>query len=253
MTTLLAAANPKLGRFDPYDLIAKQIDLPPTLINRFDLIFPVKDLPNREKDEKMASFILSSHKNPELVMSEISTELLKKYFVYIRKKIKPKITEEAIDEIKQYYVTMRSMGISEEGGIRSVPITARQLEALVRLSEASAKIKLAKTVTKEDAQKAIELVSHCLDQIARDTETGKIDIDRLSSQITATQRSSISVIKEIINALEEKLQSKIIPIEQVLEAAQQKNLPQEKVEEVLEKLRRSGDIFEPKRGFVQRL
>lgn len=252
-TTLLAAANPKFGRFDPYELIAKQIDLPPTLLNRFDLIFPIKDLPNREKDEKMASFILSSHKEPEIVLSKIPTDLLKKYFGYIRQKIVPKITDEAIDEIKQYYIMMRSMGMNDESGVRSVPITARQLEALVRLSEASAKIKLAKTVTREDAQKAIELVSYCLDQIAKDTETGKFDIDRLSSKITATQRSSISIIKEIISSLEEQMQTKRIPIEQIIEAAREKKIEKEKVEDILEKLRRSGDIFEPERGSVQRL
>ena len=138
--------------------------------------------------------------------------------------------------------------------MRSIPITARQLEALIRLSEASAKIRLSKTVTKKDAQKAIELVDHCLNQIAKDSETGKIDIDRLGgSRITATQRNSLSVMKEIISALEEQLNAKMIPVENIVEAAKEKNIPPEKVEESLEKLRRSGDIFEPKRGFVQRL
>ncbi|MBU0456518.1 MAG: ATP-binding protein [Nanoarchaeota archaeon] len=252
-TTVLAAANPKFGRFDPYDLIANQINLPPTLINRFDLIFPIKDIPNKEKDETVASFILNLHKDPNKGTAEISTDLMKKYFAYIRKKIEPKITEAAIEEIKEYYVSMRNSGTGDESGIKSIPITARQLEALVRLSEASAKIRLSKTVTKKDAQKAIELVDYCLNQIAKDNETGKIDIDRLSSKITATQRSSISIIKDIINSLEEKLNNKTIPIENVIEAAQEKNINQEKVEQTLEKLRRSGDIFEPKRGFIQRL
>jgi len=123
----------------------------------------------------------------------------------------------------------------------------------VRLSEASAKLRFGKEVNKDDAQKAIELVDYCLNQIAKDAETGKIDIDRLSSRITATQRSSISVVKDIIQVLEEQSGNKIIPVEDVIEAAKEKNIQQEKVEEVLEKLRRSGDIFEPRRGFVQRL
>lgn len=253
-TTVLAAANPKFGRFDPYDLIANQINLPPTLINRFDLIFPVKDLPNREKDETTASFILNFHRDPSKTVGEISTELMRKYFSYVRLKVNPKMTDGAIEEIKAYYVSMRNSGNPEEGGVKSIPITARQLEALIRLSEASAKIRLAKTVTKKDAQKAIELVDHCLNQIAKDSETGKIDIDRLGgSKITATQRNSLSVMKEIISALEEQLNSKIIPVENIVEAAKEKSIPPEKVEESLEKLRRSGDIFEPKRGFVQRL
>ncbi|MDP3990152.1 MAG: minichromosome maintenance protein MCM [archaeon] len=252
-TTVLAAANPKFGRFDSYDLIANQINLPPTLINRFDLIFPVKDMPNRERDEQMASFILKLHQNPSLGVAEIPSTLLKKYFAYIRQKIQPKMTDQAIEELKHYYISMRNSGISEEAGIKSIPITARQLEGLVRLSEASAKLRMSKTVTKKDAQKAIELVDYCLNQIAKDSETGRIDIDRLSSRITATQRSSIGTIKEIITALEDQLSTKMIPTEEIIGAAKEKNISQESVEEALEKLRRTGDIFEPKRGFIQRL
>ncbi len=252
-TTVLAAANPKFGRFDPYDLIANQINLPPTLINRFDLIFPIKDMPNREKDERTAAFILSLHKNPEKAVAPISSELIKKFFLYVRKRIRPRMTDEAIEELKEYYVSMRNSGISDEAGVKSIPITARQLEALVRLSEAASKLRLGEEVTKKDAQKAIELIDYCLNQIAKDAETGKIDIDRLSSRITATQRSSISVVKEVIQSVEEQIGNKIIPVENIIEAAKDKNISQENVEEVLEKLRRSGDIFEPKRGFIQRL
>ncbi|MBT3836106.1 minichromosome maintenance protein MCM [Candidatus Woesearchaeota archaeon] len=251
-TSVIAAANPKFGRFDPYDLVANQINLPPALISRFDLIFPVKDMPSKEKDEATASFILSLHKDPDKVIAKLDTDILRKYFIYIRKNMNPKMTDEAIAEIKDYYITMRNSG-GDEGGVKSIPITARQLEALVRLAEASAKLRFAKLVTKKDAQKGIELVSYCLDQIAKDSETGKIDIDRLSSRITATQRSGISTIKEIIAEMESQLNSKIIPVENIIEAAQEKNIPKEKVEATLEKLRRTGDIFEPKRGFIQRL
>lgn len=252
-TTVLAAANPKFGRFDPDELIAKQIDLPPTLLNRFDLIFPIKDLPLREKDEQTATFILNLHKSPEKATAEISSELLRKYFSYIRRKGEPKISNEAIQELKSYYIGMRNSGFSEEAGIKSIPITARQLEALVRLSEAAAKIRLSKKVRKEDAQKAIELIDYCLNQIAKDSETGQIDIDRLSSRITATQRNTISIIKEIISTIESSSEGKMIPVENIIESAQEKNISKENVEDILEKLRRSGDIFEPKRGFIQKL
>src|SRR3990167_4307274 len=136
-TTVLAAANPKFGRFDPSGLVAEQIDLPPTLINRFDLLFPIKDVPNKSKDEQVASFILLLHKNPDSARATISTELLRKYFAYIRQKSNPKITDEAIQELKEYYISMRNSGGAEESGIKSIPITARQLEALIRLSERS--------------------------------------------------------------------------------------------------------------------
>ena len=92
-TTVLAAANPKFGRFDPYGSIATQIDLPPALINRFDLIFPIKDLPDKIKDEKLAGHILDLHRNPDVEEAVIPTEILRKYFVYARQNAKPKLTQ----------------------------------------------------------------------------------------------------------------------------------------------------------------
>ncbi|MCK4521788.1 MAG: minichromosome maintenance protein MCM, partial [Nanoarchaeota archaeon] len=188
-TTVLAAANPKFGRFDPYDIVANQIDLPPTLINRFDLIFPIKDLPDKDRDSEMAGHILALHQAPDELEQEIPTKLLKKYIGYARQKCIPKLTDSALKEIKEYYVQMRSSGSSEESGIKAIPISPRQLEALVRLSEASAKIRLSDKVTKKDAKNAIKLLEYCLTQVGFDRETGKIDIDRITTGISASQRS----------------------------------------------------------------
>jgi len=250
-TTVLAAANPKFGRFDPYGIIAEQIDLPPTLINRFDLIFPIKDLPDEIKDEKLASHILSLHQTPEMHEPEIPTKFLKKYIAYVKQKIFPKLTDGALEEIKIYYLKMRSSGSNEEG-IKTIPISARQLEALVRLSEASARIRLSEKVTKRDAKKAIELVEYCLMEVGFDRETGKIDIDRIAIGVTASQRSHIFTIKEIINELENKI-GKTIPIDDIIDEARLKEIDEDKVEEALEKLKRSGDLFEPRRGFISRI
>ena len=250
-TTVLAAANPKFGRFNIMEPIAPQIDLPPTLINRFDLIFPIKDLPNKAKDERMATHILGLHQDPTLGESEIPTKLLRKFIAYARQKVAPTITDEALDEIKTYYVQMRSKGESEEIGFRTIPITARQLEALVRLSEASAKVRLSNKVTRGDARRAIDLLEYCLGQVATD-EKGRIDIDQISTGISATQRNKIIVMKELIAELEEKI-GKTVPIEDILEAANRKGIRKEEVEEVIERLKRQGDLFEPKRGFIQRI
>ena len=251
-TTVLAAANPKLGRFNMMDPIAPQIDLPPTLINRFDLIFPIKDLPDKTKDERMARHILELHQDPEGSNPEIPTNLLRKFILYVRQKIKPKITDQALEELKTYYVEMRGKGQTEEGGLRTIPITARQLEALVRLAEASAKVRLSDKVTRQDSRHAIELLEYCLNEVARDFETGQIDIDRISSGISATQRNKIIVIKELIAELENRM-GKTISIEDVVEEAKGRDINKEEVEEVIEKLRRQGDIFEPKPGFIQRI
>ena len=250
-TTVLAAANPKFGRFDPYGIISEQIDLPPALINRFDLIFIFKDIPDETKDEKMASHILKLHQEPDLYEPEIPTEFLRKYIAYAKQKIAPIITDNALDEIKDFYLKMRASG-GEEGGIKAIPISARQLEALVRLTEASAKLRLSDKATKNDAKRAIELVQYCLMQVGFDKETGQIDIDRIATGISASQRSHISQIKEIISDLESKV-GKTIPIDDIIEEAKDKGIAEEKVEEVLEKLKRVGEIFEPRRGFLSRI
>ena len=250
-TTVLAAANPKFGRFDPYELIPKQIDLPSTLINRFDLIFPIRDLPNRAKDEKTAEFILQMHQKSTGGAADISTQVLKKYVAYARQNINPVLTDPALEEIKDYYVKMRTSGEGEEG-FKAIPISARQLEALIRLSEASARARLSDKVSKADARRAIDLVHFCLLQIGVDPETGKIDIDRLTTGITATQRSTISVIKEIIHELEQQI-GKQIPVDDIIMKAKEKGLDQEKVEEVIDKLKKSGDIFSPQANFITRI
>ncbi|MBI3035163.1 MCM family protein [Candidatus Woesearchaeota archaeon] len=250
-TTVLAAANPKFGRFDPYGIIADQIDLPPTLINRFDLIFPIKDLPEEARDEKMAKHILTLHQSPDVQEPEISTDILRKYIAYARQKVSPKLTDGALEEIKEFYLRMRKSG-GGEGSIRTIPISARQLEALVRLSEASARARLDDRVTRKDAKKAIELLDYCLMQVGFDKETGKIDIDRIATGVGASQRSHILVLKDIITELESKL-GKTIPIEDVVAEAKNRGLDEDNVEEALERLKRSGDIFEPRRGFVSRI
>ena len=215
------------------------------------MIFSIKDLPDDVRDEKMARHILSLHKDPEAVQQDIPTELLRKYIAYARQNSHPVLTDGAIEEIKQYYVKMRQSG-SSEGGVKPIPISPRQLEALVRMAEASARVRLEDKVTKKDARKAIELLEYCLMQVGFDKETGRIDIDRITTGISASQRSNIIVVKEIISELEEKL-GKTIPIEDVVAEAKAKGIEEDKTEEIIEKLRRSGDLFEPKRGFISKI
>jgi replicative DNA helicase Mcm len=249
-TTVLAAANPKFGRFDPYDTVANQINLAPTLINRFDLIFPIKDLPDAKKDEKLASFMLELHQN-NIETPPLTTEFLRKYIAYARKNIVPKLTDGAIEDLKEYFVKMRGSAGSGASA-KSVPISARQLEGLVRLSEASAKLHLRDKVLKKDAKKAIELLDYCLRQVAMDEETGQIDIDRIATSMPASQRNKIMTVKELIAELENKV-GKVVPIEDIVKGCQEKGLTESEIEDIIQKLKKSGDIFEPRHGFISRI
>jgi len=251
-TTVLAAANPKLGRFDPYTPIAAQIDLPPALINRFDLIFPIRDIPNREIDSRIASHVLKLQQKPMEMQTEIHSELLRKYISYARTRIKPELTDQAIEEIQKFYVELRNKGQAGDEGIKPIPISARQLEALVRLAEGSARVRLSKKVTSLDAKRSIELLKHCLMQVGFDYETGEIDIDRITTGISSSQRSRIVIIREIIRDLEHK-HGKSIPIGEIVAAAQDKKIDESHVEESIERLKREGEIFEPRPGQIARL
>lgn len=250
-TTVLAAANPKMGRFDPFESIAKQIDLPPSLINRFDLIFPIRDVPDKDTDAIMADFILNLHQRSDEVIPVIATDVLRRYIAYARQHCNPDLSDSALSAIKDFYVTIRNSTTNEQG-MKSIPISARQLEALIRLTEASAKVRLAQTATKDDAIRAIELLQYCLNQIGVDPETGTLDIDRITTGISSSQRAKVINIREIIKELEEKV-GKTIPIDQIRDAAAQKGMDADKVDEALNKLKMQGDIFEPKRNFISRI
>jgi replicative DNA helicase Mcm len=246
-TSVLAAANPKFGRFDPYQSIAQQIDLPPTLINRFDIIFTLRDIPDREKDERIATHVLSEHRKEGKSMY-IPRELFRKYVAYAKQRIKPQLSNPAIEEIKHFYIELRNKPVASEAAMRPIPISARQLQALIRMSEASAKLRLSSTVTKEDAIKAIDIMKYYLMQVGYDYESKTIDIDRISGKFSSSQRNKILVVRDAIAKLEEKL-GKQIPVEE-LEKELDGKVSKGEIEEAIEKLGREGTIFKPRRGFV---
>ncbi|HLC72711.1 MAG TPA: minichromosome maintenance protein MCM [Candidatus Nanoarchaeia archaeon] len=251
-TTVLAAANPKLGRFDPFQPIGSQINLPPALINRFDLIFPVRDIPDKEKDTKIATHILEGHTSG-VKEPEVPVDLMRKYIAYVHQNVFPKLSPGAIEEIKEFYVGLRNSANSgDQGGIKPIPISARQLEALIRLAEGSARVRLSNQVTKKDARNAIKILKFCMMQVGFDYETGQFDMDRIATGVPASTRNKILVIKEIIHELESH-GKKTIPIEDIFAEAAEKNLTEPQVEEILEKLKKEGEIYEPKRGWISKL
>ena len=249
-TSLLAAANPKLGRFDVYQPIAQQINMEATLLNRFDLIFIIKDLPERTRDEAIETHVLLEQKKA-IEKQPVPIDLLRKFIAYAKQKISPELTDKAIEEIKKFYVQLRNTPVLTEDIVKPIPITARQLEALVRLAEASARTRLSKKVTKDDAKRAIELLKYCLMKVGFDYETKTIDIDRISTGIPASERSRIIFVRETINRLESRL-GKFIPKEELIKEIEEK-VDADTAEEILDKLKRTGDIFEPRKGFIQKI
>jgi len=246
-TSILAAGNPKYGRFDPYEPIPQQISIGDTLLSRFDFIFPVTDEPDEEKDTQLSEQVLKNHIDPEETDAEIGQDMLRKYVAYAKKK-RPQLTQEAADKIQEFYVNMRPKG-GEEGD--SVPITARQLEALVRVAEASARAELADKVTEADAKRAIDILTYCLQQVGVDPETGEFDIDMMESGVSGSQRNRLQTIKQIIES--ETGDDESVEIERVVEKAAENDIPEDKAEEVINRLKRDGELFEPEQGKIQRI
>mgnify|MGYP002761959029 CR=1 FL=1 len=246
-TSILAAGNPKLGRFDPYEPVAEQISIGDTLLSRFDFIFPVMDEPDKERDTELADAILQNHIEPEETNPDIPGEKLRKYIAFAKKNKRPQLTREASDKIQEFYVSMRQEGDDEGGG---VPITARQLEATVRTAEASARAKLKDKVEVEDAEQAIDLLTYSLKLVGMDPETGEFDIDMIESGVSSSQRNRLQTIKHII---EELADGDSAEIEEVLERADEEGISEDKAEEIIEKLKREGELFEPQQGHIQKI
>jgi replicative DNA helicase Mcm len=254
--SLLGAANPKYGRFDEYEGIAEQIDLEPALISRFDLIFTVTDSINEEEDSDIAGHILQTNYAGEVAASgedageemdeidpEIEPETLRKYVAYSRRECNPKMTDEARERIKGFYVDLRAQGSDGD----AVPVTARKLEALVRLAEASARVRLSDDVEMQDAERAIDVTTASLDQVGRDPETGEFDIDVIESGTSQSQRDRIKGIKEIISVVCDDKDDDKAPMDEIIELAEEHDMSPEKARDEIDSLRRRGELIEPEK------
>ncbi len=258
--SLLAAANPKYGRFDEYEGIAEQINLEPALLSRFDLIFTTEDEPDEEEDSRLAQHILKTNyagemaareednekQEIEAVEPEIPPELLRKYVAYARRNCSPKMTDEARKEIEDFYVDLRTSGAED-----AVPVTARKLEALVRLAEASARIRLSQKVETRDAKRAIKVTKSSLENVSRDPETGELDVDVIESGHSHSQRERMNLIRDLVKDVTKEHGQGKAPIKDVLEKAEQEGLDPEKTEKDIDSLKRRGDLIQPEQGYLR--
>ena len=246
-TSVLAGGNPKFSRFDPYQSIGKQITIPETLLSRFDLKFALKDVPDSEEDKKIVEHILRSREEDyEAGKPVLSAEFLRKYISYAKNNIQPKLSNESGRMLKKFYTQTRKKA---EGGNAPIPITLRQFESLIRLSEASAKIQLSKVVRKEHAERAIRIMRVSLRQLGFDPETGQIDIDKSEGATTFTERSRIKSVLDIINRLSEKKRE--ISLDELVSEAKKDGI--DDVDDIIERLKREGMLFEPTPGYVQKV
>ncbi|MCK4327335.1 MAG: minichromosome maintenance protein MCM [Candidatus Diapherotrites archaeon] len=261
-TSILAAANPKYGRFDPMSLPAEQFNIPPTLLSRFDLIFPIKDVLDEKKDRAMAQHILSAHQTSgirgtgaegvltdeelaraeEKIMPVLDPELLRKYIAYARRNISPVLTPEAMSKIEEYYVDLRALG-ERQGTVATTP---RQLEALVRLGEASARGRLSSRVEIEDAERSIRLHMFVMHEIGIDPETGMFDADIIATGHTQSKMDKVRSLESVIKNLTKEYD--VVTKDMIVEEAKNAGLDVKDIDSLLAILKKDGYVYEPKHG-----
>ena len=186
----LAAANPKHSRFDKYQDLASQVSFAPSLLSRFGLIFLMTDEPDKKKDRAIAKHIINSHRG----MSDkkvLSVDKIRKYIAHAKQTCFPEISDAAAQMYEDYYERIRSKEQS------AIPITPRQLEDIIRMSEASAKTRLSEFVEEIDVTRAINVYESAMMMTATNPETGEIDADKMSGDMSKESRVELKKVKMI--------------------------------------------------------
>ncbi|MCW4022914.1 MAG: minichromosome maintenance protein MCM [archaeon] len=247
-TSVLAAANPTLGRYDPYRTVSENISLPVTILSRFDLIFVLRDVPEEEKDARTTEHILDLHRRGTIpTEAPIDSELFRKYVSY-SKNIHPTLSQEALDCLKDFYLRMRAA--SETEGT-PVAITARQLESLVRVAEARARIALKDQVELEDAERAIEIMKISLEQVGIDISSQKFDIDIIMTGKPKSLRDKLSIILGLITTMEKE--TGMVDKERLIERLQTEyDVLAGEADRMIKQMLKEGSLFEPKNGFLKK-
>lgn len=128
-------------------------------------------------------------------------EFLTSYISYARTKCQPRISSEASQELVNAYVEMRKLGADVRAAERRITATTRQLESMIRLSEAHAKMRLSETVTRDDVKEAVRLIKSALKQAATDARTGLIDMSLLTEGTSASERRRKTDLKNAVLSL----------------------------------------------------
>jgi len=247
-TAILAAANPALGRYEPYRTVAENISLPVTILSRFDLIFVLRDVPEKEIDAEMTKHILELHRTGIVpVEPPVPADLLRKYISYT-KNLKPVLTGEALDRLKDFYLVMRSA--SETEGT-PIAITARQLESLVRVAEARARVAYRKEILAEDAEAAISIMKRSLEEVGIDVSSHKIDIDIIMTGKPKSLRDKLQIVLGAIVEMERE--TGMVQRSALLEKLESEyEIVGPEAERLLGQLLKEGTIYSPTEGYLKK-
>jgi DNA replication licensing factor MCM4 len=203
-TSVLASANPTESRYNPSMSVVENIQLPPTLLSRFDLIYLILDSPDVDSDRRLAQHLVGLYyETPNVVAPPLDQVILRDYIAYAREHIHPEISPEASDQLITSYLEMRNPAGAAVGsnGTRTISATPRQLESLIRLSEGLAKMRYSNLVTRADALEAVRLMRVATQSAATDPRTGRIDMDMINTGRSSKDREQEEQISMCLKEL----------------------------------------------------
>ena len=259
---ILAAANPKAGRFQSVSEVpfTQQINIKPALISRFDVIWLLTDQPAADHDTMIANHIMNNRANstPEILIDQgsavdptkssahdgldenkgiVNRELIRKYVAFAKRTIHPRLSSDAQDALREYYVETRRQGGESHD---SIAISARAIEGLYRLAQASARVRLSEEATMADAQRSIRLTKYWRHELMGEN----FDETTLQSGKKATARNRERIILEIVRRIHAET-GEVASLNDVLTEAGRSDISKDVAEDLIDILCRDGRLMRP--------
>ena len=268
---VLAAANPKDGRFKDVDwgdertFLHKQIDLPPPLISRFDMVWMIQDTVDSIRDRRIGEHIIrvkrtgvpehlieSGHTvEPDKLLKNqnftkdvdgnevLTADFLQKYVAHSKRTYHPESDDKVMEILVGHYTDKRQ---KMDDDINSVSLTARTIEATLRMAEARARLFLRDYVTEEDAKQAIAM-DGIWRHLANDSNINPADHTGVPKRAQSAEKTIMAIVRKLCRELDGECTTI-----QVYNAAAEQSLDEDTVDRVLNNMRNRGDLYSPRIG-----
>lgn len=259
---IVASLNPKYGRFDPYEPIPKQVNVPPDTLSRFDLAFMMFDVPKKD-DENTSNHItnlwqkatevyqrelgsmesLTKSWGKDRYVPEISIDMMRKW-IYEAKKIKVRITPECRKAINDYFMEIRLAQSGDRDA--AIPVVWRTLDGMMRLLICETRLRHGTVTEMRDVERVKALVQESF-KVMIDPATGKLDSDIISVGMSKSQRERVKIMRQIIMELQYEFKTSV-PLEDILLRAEEAGIKQDRAKDLLATLKSAGEIIEVSDG-----
>ncbi|GAB3669503.1 minichromosome maintenance protein MCM [Halopiger thermotolerans] len=262
--SVIAAGNPKHGRFDPYEPIPEQFDFRSDLLSRFDLIFTVQDVPDEDDDRQLADHVLDARDaakrdtddledEDDALKPIVDPEIFRKWIALAKQQpVPPFESQEVKEQLRESYLEIRRLYEVSENS--PVPVTLRDLEGLVRIAETAAKFELSDTIKERHAQVATEMAGRSMQDVGKN-EDGEYDADIVETGQSKSQKDRRKVLAKAINELEDEY-SNGVPRDRVIEYIQderERDYSADRLHSDMDKMLDDGVAIEPQTDHIRYL